>query len=30
VAVGTHEELLQNNKEYQEIYYSQNGNEVSA
>lgn len=29
-AVGTHEELLQNNKEYQEIYYSQNGNEVSA
>ena len=28
--VGTHEELLKNNEEYQEIYYSQMDKEVSA
>ena len=28
--VGTHEELLKNNQEYQEIYYSQMDKEVTA
>lgn len=30
VGIGTHDELLKNNEEYQEIYYSQKEREVSA
>lgn len=30
VGIGTHKELLETNKEYQEIYYSQNEREVTA
>ena len=29
-AIGTHDELLKNNEEYQEIYYSQQEKEATA